>query len=261
EDAFRKRDHDEHQGDNTPLEGEKSAKKQKMSKILKLGCIGYPVIDEDEVIPDDETPELIKEFQNVDKRVPTIFSRKRIEATLRDMLSNQQEDLKRLKPNALVLYGPQRNLNEPPRYLYNKDLFFLKYGNSEEKRYMLSLHKIHAILFLEKDLEEKMNRWVKCVFKTFNEEAQFLIQHWKDSWHKRMYKIRQRKVRDDPEEVFSDYGIVEAVKVTTDKQFGLDYMKRIVVLRGNDKPDSFSEAGFNYLNKNDIEEPKNQDQP
>ncbi|GJU85099.1 retrotransposon protein, putative, unclassified [Tanacetum coccineum] len=43
------------------------------------------VIDEDEVIPEDETPELIKEFQNDDKRVPTIVDHERMEATLRDM--------------------------------------------------------------------------------------------------------------------------------------------------------------------------------
>nr|GEZ46115.1 hypothetical protein [Tanacetum cinerariifolium] len=47
------------------------------------------VIDEDEVIPNDETPELIKEFQNVDKRAPTIFDRAKMEVTLNDMFSNQ----------------------------------------------------------------------------------------------------------------------------------------------------------------------------
>nr|GFD16714.1 hypothetical protein [Tanacetum cinerariifolium] len=47
------------------------------------------VIDEDEVILKDEIPELITKFQNVDKRVPTIFDRARMEATLNDMLNNQ----------------------------------------------------------------------------------------------------------------------------------------------------------------------------
>ncbi|GJS81146.1 hypothetical protein Tco_0747687 [Tanacetum coccineum] len=47
------------------------------------------VINEDEVILEDETPELITKFQNVDKRVPTIFDHARMEATLNDMLSNQ----------------------------------------------------------------------------------------------------------------------------------------------------------------------------
>ncbi|GJR12980.1 hypothetical protein Tco_0795632 [Tanacetum coccineum] len=100
------------------------------------------VIDEDEVIPEDETPELIIEFQKVDNRVPTIFDRARMEAILNDMLSNQfrnaeeyayhleqatnfmknqivweskQEDIRRSIPKALVFYRPQRNPNEPPR--------------------------------------------------------------------------------------------------------------------------------------------------
>ncbi|GJV31807.1 hypothetical protein Tco_1392207 [Tanacetum coccineum] len=46
------------------------------------------IINEDEVIPQDETPELIIEFQNVDKRVPTIFDHARMETTLDDMLSS-----------------------------------------------------------------------------------------------------------------------------------------------------------------------------
>ncbi|GJZ29548.1 hypothetical protein Tco_0574195 [Tanacetum coccineum] len=157
DDAFRKRNHDEHQGDDGPPEGEKKRQQQQQE------CHAWvedPVINEDEVIPEDETPEIIEEFQNVDKRVPTIFDREKIKATLRDMLSNQfrdaeeyayhleqsqnymenqivwesrQDDLRRSKPNSLIFYGPQRNLNKLPRYLYNKDLFFLKYGNTEEK--------------------------------------------------------------------------------------------------------------------------------
>ncbi|GKC37423.1 hypothetical protein Tco_1049807 [Tanacetum coccineum] len=100
------------------------------------------IIDEDGVIPEDETLELITEFQNVDKRVPTIFDRARMEATLNDMLSNQfrnaeeyayhveqatnfmenhivwesrQEDIRRSIPKPLIFYGPKINPNEPPR--------------------------------------------------------------------------------------------------------------------------------------------------
>ncbi|GJW39495.1 hypothetical protein Tco_0065340 [Tanacetum coccineum] len=69
-----------------------------------------------------------------------------------------------------------------------------------------------------------------------------------------MYKIKHRKVRDDLEEVFSDYKIVEVVKVTTEQQYRIYFMKRIIVMRENDKPDSFSKADFKYLNKNDIED-------
>ncbi|GJW10592.1 hypothetical protein Tco_1576419 [Tanacetum coccineum] len=87
-DAFRKRDHDDHQGDDAPPKGEKSAKRQK--------------------------------------------------------------GIRRQKAQSL---------------------------NTEEKRYVLLLHQIHTVSFPEEDLEEKMNRWVKREFKTFNEEAWLSIQH------------------------------------------------------------------------------------
>ncbi|GJW12215.1 hypothetical protein Tco_1578042 [Tanacetum coccineum] len=178
-----------------------------------------------------------------------------MEATLNDLLSNQfrnaeeyaytleeatnfmenqiiwesmQEDIRRSIPKALIFYGPQRNLNEPLRYLYNKDLFFLKNGNTKEKKYILSVHKIHTESFPEADLKEKMNRW--------------------------RYKQNQIKVRDNPEDYFSNHGITEVVKITTDQLYGLDFMEQIIMMRENDKPDSFSEADFKYLNKNDIED-------
>ncbi|GJY29778.1 hypothetical protein Tco_0405545 [Tanacetum coccineum] len=69
---------------------------------------------------------------------------------------SRQEDIRRPIPKPLVFYKPQRIPNEPLRYLYNKDLFFLKNGNTEEKKYVLSLQKIHAEPFLEADLEEMM---------------------------------------------------------------------------------------------------------
>ncbi|GKC71926.1 hypothetical protein Tco_1117809 [Tanacetum coccineum] len=165
--------HDEHQEDEDPPKGEKRVKRKDN------------VIDEDEVIPEDETPELIVEFHNIDKRVPTIFDHARMEATLRDTLSNQyrntkeyayyleqsinfmknqivwesrQQDIPRTVPKTPIFYGTQRNPNEPPRCLYNKDLFFLKYGNTKKKMYILSLHKIHAEEFPEPDMEEKLNR-------------------------------------------------------------------------------------------------------
>ncbi|GKE09082.1 hypothetical protein Tco_1412633, partial [Tanacetum coccineum] len=145
------------------------------------------VIDEGEVILEDKTPELITELQNVDKRVLTIYDYERMRATLNDALN----------------------------------LFFLKHGNTEEKKYVLSLYKIHTEQFPEADLEEKMNCWVQKEFKTFNEEARL---------------------------------ITEVVRITTDQPHGLDFMEQILVMRENDKPDSFSEADFKYLSKNDIED-------
>ncbi|GJU34467.1 hypothetical protein Tco_1182821 [Tanacetum coccineum] len=47
--------------------------------------------------------------------------------------------------------------------------------------------------------------------------------------------------------------ITEVVRIVTDQAHGLDFMEQILVMKANNKPDSFSEAGFKYLNKNDIE--------
>ncbi|GKD35674.1 hypothetical protein Tco_1251183 [Tanacetum coccineum] len=167
---------------------------------------------------------------------------------------SRQQDISRTIPKTLIFYGPKRNPNEPPRPLYNKDLLFLKYGNTEEKKYTLSLHKIHAEEFPEPNLEEKLNRWVRKEFKTFNEDARLSIQHWKDSWHKRVYKQNQKKVRKIPKDYYSNHRITEVVRIVTDQPHGLDFMEQILVMRANDKPNSFSEADFKYLNKNDIED-------
>ncbi|GJY85818.1 hypothetical protein Tco_0499844, partial [Tanacetum coccineum] len=147
-DAFRKRDHEDHQEDDAPHEGEKRAKKKKTSKGSKSAS--------------DETTKLIEEFHNVDKHVPTIFDQERIEATLRDMMSNQFKDVEEYAYH-LEKSNPKRNLNEPPR-------------------------------------------------------------------------------------------IVEVFRVTTEQQHRLDYMEQIIMMRENNKPNSFSKPDIKYLNKNDIED-------
>ncbi|GJR69750.1 hypothetical protein Tco_0015815 [Tanacetum coccineum] len=205
-DDFHLQHHDEHQDDDAPPEGEKRVKRHMIFKRSKSakgssskqsakestayapkqqqdwdGWVEETIIDEDEVIPKDETPELIIEFQNVDKHVLTIFDHLRIEATLNDMLSNQ-------------------------------------FRNAEEYTY----HVEQVTNFMENQI--------------------------------RVYKQNQRKVRDNPEEYFSNHRITEVVRITIDQQYGLDFMEQIIMMRENDKPYSFSEADFKYLNKDDIED-------
>ncbi|GJY60193.1 hypothetical protein Tco_0460850 [Tanacetum coccineum] len=83
---------------------------------------------------------------------------------------------------------------------------------------------------------------------------QLSIQHWKDSWHKKVYKQNQKKVRKNPEDYYSNHGIIEVVRIITNHPHGLDFMEQTIVMRANDKPDKFSEDDFKYLNKNDIED-------
>ncbi|GKD15384.1 hypothetical protein Tco_1199791, partial [Tanacetum coccineum] len=128
------------------------------------------------------------------------------------------------------------------------------YGNTKERKYVLSLHKIHAEEFPKPDLEEKLNRWVRKEFKTFNEDSRLSIQHWKDLWNKRVYKQNQKKAIQNPEDYYSNHKITKVVRIVTDQPHRLDFMEQILVMRANDKPDSFSEADFKYLNKSDIED-------
>nr|GEY83809.1 hypothetical protein [Tanacetum cinerariifolium] len=99
-DAFHKHDHENHLGDDASPEGEKSVKRQMTSRSSKstrgssskqlakesntsaseqpqqqdlVAWVDIPMINEDEVIPKDETLELLNEVQNVVKRVPNIY--------------------------------------------------------------------------------------------------------------------------------------------------------------------------------------------
>nr|GEZ42475.1 hypothetical protein [Tanacetum cinerariifolium] len=61
--------------------------KEEKTDEKKYVEIEETVIEEDEVIPEDETPELIIKFKNVDNCVPTIFDHASMKATLTDMLN------------------------------------------------------------------------------------------------------------------------------------------------------------------------------
>nr|GFA55114.1 hypothetical protein [Tanacetum cinerariifolium] len=141
-DAFRIRDHDDHPGDDVPPDGEKSAKSQKMSRSTKSA----KVIDEDEVILEDETHELLYEFKNNDKRVPTIFDHERMEATIKDVLSNQFRDVEEyvchLEQAKNYMENQIRNPNEPPRpYRFSEANFKYLNKNNIEDMYYLRLNK------------------------------------------------------------------------------------------------------------------------
>ncbi|GKB58267.1 hypothetical protein Tco_0914453 [Tanacetum coccineum] len=81
--------HNEHHEDDAPPKREKRVKRSKKSKRSK-SVREDNVINEDEVIPEDKTHELIAEFHNIDKCVPTIFDHARMEATLRDTLKSKE---------------------------------------------------------------------------------------------------------------------------------------------------------------------------
>ncbi|GJS98279.1 hypothetical protein Tco_0819449 [Tanacetum coccineum] len=133
-DAFHKRDHDDHLDDDSLPEGENSAKIKKISRGSKY------IKDEDEVIPEDESPELLNELLRFNKRVPTIADHKRMEATLKDMMKNQ------FNKDAPVFYGLQRNPNEPPRWVQKEFKMFNKEARLSIQHWKDTWHKRFYII-------------------------------------------------------------------------------------------------------------------
>nr|GEU32378.1 retrovirus-related Pol polyprotein from transposon TNT 1-94 [Tanacetum cinerariifolium] len=170
--------------------------------------------DYDEVPSKEATPEFLEEISGKGKKcVPTFSYLKRMKATLNNMMriwctsheeyayhldqmksyvenqlvweSRAKELIVQVLDNPAPVYqGCDSNPNTLTRYLYNKDLFYLKYGNSEPRKYVLLLHKIHAISFLENDPKELKSIWVKKVIKKFKLEARYVIRHCKSLWAK-----------------------------------------------------------------------------
>ncbi|GJT37611.1 hypothetical protein Tco_0937476 [Tanacetum coccineum] len=138
-----------------------------------------------------------------------------------------------LEKEAPLFLGPQRDPNEPLRFIWNKDLFCLKNGNTKAKKYVLSLYKIHATPFPKNDLEVLLSRWVAKVFKRFNEEARLTIHYWKHPWAKMFYRKEHQKVRSDPSEVYSNQKIVEVNRVKNQQGCGQYFMEEIVVKRAD----------------------------
>ncbi|GJQ93718.1 hypothetical protein Tco_0004857 [Tanacetum coccineum] len=122
----------------------------------------------------------------------------------------------------------QDALNNMIRSLY---LFYLKNGNCETRKYVLSPHKVHAFSFLKNDLEELNTRWAQ-----------------------QSYIKRQLKTRDDPGEVYSKKRIVDVIRVQYDQGYVQEYMEEIMVKRADGEYKSFTESDYKYLHKNDIKD-------
>ncbi|GJS92861.1 hypothetical protein Tco_0799829 [Tanacetum coccineum] len=70
-------------------------------------------------------------------------------------------------------------------------------GISKIRKYVPSMHKIHAFPFPEDELEELNTIWVKKTIKRFNLYARYVVDHWKRPWAQQAHIRRQLKIRDD----------------------------------------------------------------
>ncbi|GJY38613.1 hypothetical protein Tco_0424977 [Tanacetum coccineum] len=153
-----------------------------------------------------------------------------------------------------VFEGCARDPNASIRYLFNKDLFFLKNGNIRAKKYILSLHKIHATSFPEDDLEELLKRWVRKVFTKFHVTSRLSTHHWKSNRARTYYWQCMCKTKPNPDKLFTNRKIIDIVKVRHHEVYGHEQIDDVIVKRINEKFYSFAKSDFKYLNKNDIED-------
>ncbi|GJY52544.1 hypothetical protein Tco_0443391 [Tanacetum coccineum] len=150
--ASRHRDQDDHLDDNP--KGEKNSKNQKStfeSSSANVTTSSNPTSSKSKV---EANTEFIAEIQGT-KWVPTTVDFDKMKFAHNNILKSR---FKTGAEPAQVFKGCARDLNAPSRYLFNKDLFFLRNGNTDAKKYILSLHKIHATSFPEDDLEELLKR-------------------------------------------------------------------------------------------------------
>ncbi|GKC13306.1 hypothetical protein Tco_1010088, partial [Tanacetum coccineum] len=154
--------------DDSPLEGEKRVKRQKASKSSKSarGSSSKKSANDSTTYvtkKQNETPELITEFQNVDKRVPTIFDRARMKATLNDMLIGNRElsNQGHYDPPTLTFPGIEEY---EPYSIVNKPTMGLIYlNNKDEKRVM---YLVEIVKFYDATLENVLKEVKLKIFQS-----------------------------------------------------------------------------------------------
>ncbi|GJV65403.1 hypothetical protein Tco_1476231 [Tanacetum coccineum] len=159
----RTRDHEDHHDDDARHEGESSAKRQNTSEhgTFTIGESSSSQAMNESSPSSLGTQEQLEDFDAWKDDQGIDDDESYMESQI--VWESREEDLTEHIPKkpALVFLSCVRNLKIPPMSLVNQDLFYLKNGNSVAKKYLPSLHKIHAFSFLENDFEELNTRWVK----------------------------------------------------------------------------------------------------
>ncbi|GJU81596.1 hypothetical protein Tco_1283961, partial [Tanacetum coccineum] len=153
-----------------------------------------------------------------------------------------------------LVHSCQKDPEAPTLSLINQDLLYLKKGNSGPEKIVLSLHKFHAVIFNDDDIEEQTSRWVNKYVQKFNPYAHYGVEHWKNP-HAKIFYIRKQKEPGKPkEEVYSNSKIIQVVKTYWELGHEHKFITEIVARRANKYPVSITEPDYKNLNKNDIED-------
>ncbi|GJU99713.1 hypothetical protein Tco_1328984 [Tanacetum coccineum] len=124
------------------------------------------------------------------------------------------------------MVGPLTNRKIPSHHFFNKDLEYLIHGNTEEKKYALSLTKLPAALYIQDEIEEQINN-----LSSF-------------------YKARKAFVAR--EKVDSKCKIMKMTNVEVGRMHGYGFLTRIDFNIADRKIYTFIESIYSNLSLNDI---------
>ncbi|GJW03316.1 ribonuclease H-like domain-containing protein [Tanacetum coccineum] len=170
--AFRKRNHDEHQGDDAPRKGEKSAKRQKMSKSSKFAR----VIDKDEFWQTASTSTLedgeVEITTTIDGQLKTI-----IEASLRRHLKLEDADGISSLPNSkffkqLALMSPNKTAWEQFSSNIATAIIFLATNRTFNFSKMIFEGMVKNL-----DSRSKFLKYLRFIQILLNKHQRFLLPH------------------------------------------------------------------------------------
>ncbi|GJY04310.1 hypothetical protein Tco_0370250 [Tanacetum coccineum] len=110
---------------------------------------------------------------------------------------------------------------------------------------------IHAFMFPKNDLEELNTSWIRKTVKRFILYARYVVDHWKSLRAQQSHIKRQLKTRNDPEDVYSEWRIIDIIRVQYNHGYRQEYMEDIMVKRdeGRAKCDILMNNLYESLNK------------
>ncbi|GJT70313.1 hypothetical protein Tco_1029599 [Tanacetum coccineum] len=273
--------------DDAHLEGENSAKRQKTSEYEAYvsGESSSRQVNIEEPSPstsgnqeqdaefdfwtesyaydDDEIPtkQVLQDImEEISLTINEVKLKKMADEMLRQRCTSGDEHQKEIlvspHPRKITPLGQscQRDPEAPALSLINKDLLYLKKGNSGPEKIVLSLHKFPAIVFNDDDIKERTSRWVNKCIKKFNPYARYGVENWKNPHAKIFYIRRQKEPGRPKEEIYSNSKIVQVIKTFWELGHEHKFITEIVARRANDCIVSITEPDYKNLNKNDIED-------
>ncbi|GJW81286.1 hypothetical protein Tco_0145261 [Tanacetum coccineum] len=187
--------------DDALLEGENSAKRQKISKhgTFELGGSSSGQDYESEPGPStsgnqeqsDDFDYWTNSYATDDDELPT-------EQVSQELVEEMSQTIDEAKLCKMVdeMLRQQCTLRDEHQYHIDRMQNFLKRGTGLEK-IVMSLHKFPAVIFPDDDIEEITSRRVKKCVKKFNPYAWYNFEHWKNP-HAKIFYIKKQQETGKP---------------------------------------------------------------